>query len=126
MRGAYHFYSQFSDSLWIMSQFQNIYSPDLVKKLALSKVIPFLNTYKKKLELITFFNVMYAESSPKPKLIYFYIPLCIIFTANVTFFIITAYKIIQLKRSVRMITSQEESRRHQKKLNKKTDKWVHL
>lgn len=72
------------------------------------------------------FNFMYAESSPKSKLIYIFIPLCIIFTANLTFFIVTAYKIIQLKRCVSKITRKQESRRHQKKLNKKTDKWVHF
>lgn len=52
-------------------------------------------------------------------------PLCIICTINMVFFLLTALKIRRVQQDLKKVTSQEESSRHQSKFNHDKDKWVY-
>lgn len=54
--------------------------------------------------------------------IYFYLPLFIICTVNLTFFILTAMRILRAQQDLKKATSNEESTRHRNKLNSNKDR----
>lgn len=50
-------------------------------------------------------------------------PLCLICSMNIMFFVLTALKIRQVQQDLKKVTSREESSRHQNKFNKDKDKY---
>lgn len=56
--------------------------------------------------------------------LFFLLPMFIIITLNIIFFILTALKIRQTQQELQKITSKEESSRHRKNLNSDKDKYV--
>lgn len=64
------------------------------------------------------FNYLENQTS---RLLYFYLPLCIIWAINVTFFLLTVRQIIRLQYELKAML-QNESARHQRKLNRDKEK----
>lgn len=65
----------------------------------------------------------YSLDGNLSRLLYFYLPLCIIWAINVTFFLLTVRRIISLQLELKAML-QNESSRHQRKLNKDKEKYV--
>lgn len=57
------------------------------------------------------------------RLLYFYLPLCIVWAINVLFFGLTVRRIILLQNELKVMLKNESSR-HQRKLNKDKEKYV--
>lgn len=57
------------------------------------------------------------------RLLYFYLPLCIIWAINVLLFVLTIRRIIQLQHELKVML-KNESARHQRKLNKDKEKYA--
>lgn len=58
--------------------------------------------------------------------IYFYLPLIIICSINLTFFILTAMRILRAQQDLKKVTCNEESTRHRNKLNTNKDRYAFL
>ncbi|XP_055318309.1 G-protein coupled receptor Mth2-like isoform X2 [Sitodiplosis mosellana] len=56
--------------------------------------------------------------------IFFYMPICIVCTINIIFFLLTALKIRKVQQDLKKVTSQEESSRHQSKFNHDKDNFT--
>lgn len=66
----------------------------------------------------------YIAETIVSQFLFFYMPLCIICSINIMFFVLTALKIRKVQQDLRKVTSQEESSRHQNKFNKDKDKYA--
>lgn len=61
------------------------------------------------------------KHSEEALLMYFYMPILLIFTVNIVYFTSTTLKICQIQRDLIKMTSQEESARHRTNLNNGKD-----
>lgn len=67
-------------------------------------------------------NVLSISGENLSRLLYFYLPLCIVWAINVLFFALTVRRIIQLQYELKVMLKNESSR-HQRKLNKDKEKY---
>lgn len=68
-------------------------------------------------------SICFISGENLSRLLYFYLPLCIIWAINVLFFILTVRRIIQLHHELKVMLKNESSR-HQRKLNKDKEKYA--
>ncbi|XP_031622142.1 G-protein coupled receptor Mth2-like [Contarinia nasturtii] len=66
----------------------------------------------------------FLKKTVASQFVFFYMPLCIICTINIIFFLLTALKIRKVQQDLKKITSHEESSRHQSKFNHDKDNFT--
>lgn len=71
-------------------------------------------------------SLVFFVGSLWSQLIYFYLPLMIICTINLMFFILTAMQILRAQQDLKKVTSNEESTRHRSKLNSNKDRYAQI
>lgn len=69
------------------------------------------------------FEYLFVSGENLSRLLYFYLPLCIIWAINVLLFALTVRRILQLQHELKVMLKNESSR-HQRKLNKDKEKYT--